>query len=114
MSKRVENLIERAVKELWGWSPNGISLTPQQQAGAVLSELRSLFRDYGVSVGSMTATVSKSTGELTIEVLVSGQLVTKRYDKTEQRRGQTMQSKSEHADQADDYDLALGGEGGGA
>ena len=45
---RARELIERVIRDDWGWEPKGVTLTAQQRAGMVLNDARSRLRDYGL------------------------------------------------------------------
>ena len=112
MRHRAEDLMDRAVAEMWGWSPGDTKLTPQQQAGAVLTELRSQLRDYGITTSRLAATVAGESGELIIDIQIGSFALSKRYAAAATHN---MQGSSEHADpDAFDHLEKLGGEGGGA
>lgn len=101
MSKSVERVIADVVGELWGWHPNGKTLTPEQQLGCVREELGHQLRAHGHKASSQEVRESKDgTHGLVVEVIANGAVYIKAFPPA---------SRSEYTMQADSEETLDGG-----
>lgn len=75
----IERIIDRAIDELWGWSPRAVQYTPDQQANNVRGEIERNMRDVGIVADRLKVTV-ESDGGLSVDVKTKADGVVKRME----------------------------------
>lgn len=79
---RVIDIVNRTVKELWGWKPSGRVIPPEQQCEMIKAELAYSFRSGGMKATSIEVRLHRSgSGALVIECIVDGVVQICAYDR---------------------------------